>query len=251
MLGQRRRSEARVDRLRRQRQDLLAHVRRMSLVRPAARLWTTAPPPSHSKRPATGGNARDLPGRQRLTILEWVASTGRTHHMRERHDIPTYRRLAFATLATGLFLATAGFIRLRPSKPQPAMIVSALLDYDGSACNTNCELGVCELKAHINYAHSGGNDTGRQHPCWDGSSSCFEHACNPHLTLAPSELALATKLLPRISLQKLLAMHETEPNLNVSRQRSAIFVLGCQGSVLASVGFTDAQKRESAALGRN
>ena len=112
-----------------------------------------------------------------------------------------YGRLGFATLAAGSLLATTGFVMSRPSGPEPAVLVSALLDYDGSACNTNCELGVCELKGHINYATSGGNDTGREHPCWDGSASCFEHACNPHLTLAPSELALVTTLLPQISLQ--------------------------------------------------
>ena len=129
-----------------------------------------------------------------------------------------------------------------PRGPDAVSTISTLLDYDGSACNTNCELLACDQEGHKNLDIEEGNDTGRTHEDCREESTCFEHACRPTFTLAPQELNTVVELIPRLSIGGLVALHEAEANLSINREREVVQVLGCQGKALASIKLTASQK---------
>ncbi len=76
------------------------------------------------------------------------------------------------------------------------------------------------------------------------------HSCDPRLTLAPGELDIVVDLLSELPVEQIAALHETEPNVVFNRNRFSVQVLGCQGTVLASVPLAADQDRESKALDR-
>lgn len=152
-----------------------------------------------------------------------------------------------ALVVVSVLVGWIGFGHTSESVPRAARAISALLDYDGSLCMTNCELSNCEFGDHKNIVHGLGNDGGLVHDtCWWGS--CRLHDCNPNFTLAPSDLDAVVDLLSSLDAKQIMALHEVEPNLAVNPLRSAVQIFGCQGAVLASVALAPEQARQLEAL---
>lgn len=148
-------------------------------------------------------------------------------------------------VATGFVLAV--FTGANSPAPNVPAVVSALLDYDGSACNTTCTIctenpmrhkntnDLTPLAEHVGWTHEQCQSTG-----------CAFHNCVIGVTLAPEELEDVLQLLPSVPAVDLLAMDDAQPNLVLDMNRGAVQVLGCQGLALASVELTPAQRRDLA-----
>lgn len=136
-------------------------------------------------------------------------------------------KLALAIGGTIVFVGLAGFRHNAEPMPRAARAISALLDYEGSLCSTNCDLGLCELAGtggHQNFRHRLGNDGGLTHlDCI--RLPCQFHNCNPNFTLAPAELNVVVDLLSTLPALQIAILHEAEPNLTLNRGRSAVQVL--------------------------
>lgn len=153
---------------------------------------------------------------------------------------------AFAVLiATSVVLVV--FTGAGAPTPDVATVVSALLDYDGSACNTTCTICTENPRRHMNT-----NDATpfAQHVGWTHElcqpTGCAFHNCVIGVTLAPEELDDVVRLLPSIPAVDLVAMDDSQPNLVLDMNRGAVQVLGCQGLALASVELTPVQRRDLA-----
>lgn len=155
--------------------------------------------------------------------------------------------------ALSVLFGWAGLRNTTDSASRPTRAISALLDYDGSLCATNCEYGDCRWMSrdsHKNELHPLGNDDGFRHSeCWATGGCALWHSCDPQFTLAPSELDIVVDLLAELPAEQIVSLHETAPNVVVNVSRSAVQVLGCEGAVLASIALTADQERELSALG--
>lgn len=160
-------------------------------------------------------------------------------------------KLALLAVAVAVLVGWTGYRAAIASESRATRAISALLDYDASLCSLNCEFSPCSSLGegfHTNRYHREGNDGGIWHmSCWSGGCRMW-HSCDPRLTLASSELNVVVDLLPELPAEDLVALHETEPNVTFNRDRLAVQVLGCQGTVLASVPLTSDQHRSLTAL---
>lgn len=161
----------------------------------------------------------------------------------------TARFLLAPLLFTAMVAALIGWTDHRKtigSESEAARVISAVLDYDGSFCALNCEFSPCTQYGqgfHTNRFHMEGNDGGIHHmSCWSGGCRMW-HSCNPRLTLAPNDLDIVVDLLSELSAEEIVAIHDAEPNVTFNDRRLAVQVLGCQGTVLASVPLATHQHR--------
>ena len=139
-----------------------------------------------------------------------------------------------------------------PPEPDPATLISALLDYDAAdPCQFNCGTKRCQ-GGHKLIAHDYGNDhdLGKgPHDCYIGYG-CKVHTCDPdsNTTLALGDLEVVRDLIPAVPVERLLAMDQAEPNLLFSPERQTVHVLGCGGLVLTNIELTPSQKAALLAL---
>lgn len=105
------------------------------------------------------------------------------------------------------------------------------------------------VAGHQNFEYAQGNDGGYPHLSCMDLFECRIHDCNPNFTLAPGELNVVVDMLATLPAKEIAALHEAEPNLTLNRGRSAVQVLGCQGTVLASVALGPSRVRALEALG--
>ncbi len=128
--------------------------------------------------------------------------------------------------------------------------IASVLSYDTSRCIKACnECPPPGWEHEITLAPGGGDHSGRTHPCEDFHSGCNSkyHECG--VKMARSDRDTLIRLIRMMPADELVAIDTAEPNLLVNWKRRAVQILGCSGTVVASLGWTPTQSVGFDALG--
>lgn len=130
------------------------------------------------------------------------------------------------------------------SAPDRAWI-SSVLSYDAAICNKECaQCGQPGDWLHVvtDALPGEGEYSSPWHKCHDRHVGCFGavHHCARD-ALAKGDRDTLIRLIQTMPADELLAVDATEPNILVNWKRQAVQILGCGGTVVASLAWTPTQ----------
>ena len=122
--------------------------------------------------------------------------------------------------------------------------IASVLSYDGSACSASCVACPPPGWDHRAEFAPGAEFSGPTHECKDTHPGCDDpyHECG--LAMTRNERDILIRLVISMPATELMAIDVEEPNFQINWKRKAIQILGCGGTVVASLGWTPDQRSE-------
>ena len=150
------------------------------------------------------------------------------------------RIILFSVLLIGVL---AG-VRHETHAPAPDRAwISSVLSYDAALCNKECEDCDDDWEHVVTDALPGdGEYSSPSHSCHDRHIGCDGgiHQCRRQ-ALTKGDRDTLIRLVQTMPADELVAVDAAEPNILVNWERQAVQILGCGGTVVASLAWTPSQ----------